>query len=291
VRADIVAALGEFGAAQANGDPPTTLVAGSAPGESGVAVFCHRFDGGMHFRNTPPHHFICFQTSQVRGELRMAGQVVRYEPPAGSLIIHPAGLDWAADADESVDALTVAIDPAWLALAAAEGSERQAQLIERVSSYDHSLLALARTLAFESTDDYPNGPLFWNEIASRFIDRLAARHMSALPVRARGMLSSDALRRIKEYVVAHLDEPIEVAALAGIAARSPFHFTRLFTQAVGLTPHRYVIHLRLRRAVELVRDGRLGLAEIAACTGFADQSHLSRWVRRVHGVSLTQLTA
>jgi AraC family transcriptional regulator len=47
----------------------------------------------------------------------------------------------------------------------------------------------------------------------------------------------------------------------------------------------------LRRAVELVRDGRSSLAEIAAATGFADQSHLSRWVRRVHGVSLTQLTA
>jgi AraC family transcriptional regulator len=291
VRADIVAALGKFDAAQANGDPPTTLVAGSAPGESGVAVFCHRFYGGMHFRATPRHHFICFQMSQVRVELRMAGQVVRHEPPAGSLIIHPAGFDCAEDADDRVDALTVVIDPAWLALAAAEGSERQAQLIERVSSYDHSLLALARILAFESTDDYPNGPLFWNEVASRFIDRLVTRHSSAVPVRARGMLSSDALKRIKEYVVAHLDEPIEVAALAGIAARSPFHFTRVFTQSVGLTPHRYVVHLRLRRAVELVRDGRVGLAEIAARTGFADQSHLSRWVRRVDGVSLTQLTA
>jgi hypothetical protein len=75
----------------------------------------------------------------------------------------------AADADENVDTLTVAIDRAWLALAAAEGSERQAQLIERVSSYDHSLLALARTLAFESEDNYPNGPLFWNDVASRFI--------------------------------------------------------------------------------------------------------------------------
>ena len=291
MRADIVAALGEFGAAQANGDPPTTLVAGSAPGESGVAVFCHRFYGGMHFRNAPPHHFICFQMSPARVELRMAGQVVRHEPPAGSLIIHPAGFDWAADADDSADALTVVIDPAWLALAAAEGSERQAQLIERVSSYDHSLLALARTLALESADDYPNGPLFWNEVASRFIDQLAARHMSALPVRPRGMLSSDALKRIEEYVVAHLDEPIEVAALAGIAARSPFHFTRIFTQTVGLTPHRYVVHLRLRRAIELIRDGRSGLAEIAAQTGFADQSHLSRWIRRVHGVSPTELSA
>jgi AraC family transcriptional regulator len=221
----------------------------------------------------------------------MAGRVLCHEPPVGSLAIGPAGIDCAGDADGTFEFLFVGIDPAWLALAAAEGSERQAQLIECFWGYDHSLLALARTLAFEGADGYPNGPLFWNEVASRFIDQLAVRHMSALPVRARGMLSSDALKRIKEYVVAHLDEPIEVAALAGIAARSPFHFTRVFTQAVGLTPHRYVIHLRLRRAVELLRDGRLGLAEIAACTGFADQSHLSRWVRRVHGVSLTQLTA
>jgi len=50
-----VAALDEFDAAQANGEPPATLVAGSAPGESGVAVFCHRFYGGMHFRATPRH--------------------------------------------------------------------------------------------------------------------------------------------------------------------------------------------------------------------------------------------
>jgi AraC family transcriptional regulator len=58
-----------------------------------------------------------------------------------------------------------------------------------------------------------------------------------------------------------------------------------------MTPYRYVVHLRLQRALELMRDGRHGPAEIAAATGFADQSHLSRWVRRVHGVSPTELTA
>ena len=267
--------MGEVDVAQANGDPPTTLVAGSAPGERGVAVFCHRYYGGMHYRATPRQHTICFQMSRVHVERRMAGRVVRHEPPEGSLTIHPAGFDCAADADDSFEALIVTIDPAWLTLAAAEGSERQAELIERVWGYDHSLLALARILTFESADDYPNGPLFWNEVASRFIDRLVAGYTAALPIRVRGMLSNDVLKRLKDYILAHLDEPIEVAALAGIAARSPFHFTRLFTQSVGLTPHRYVVHLRLRRAVELVRDGRLGLAEIAARTGFADQCHLS----------------
>jgi len=39
-----------------------------------------------------------------------------------------------------------------------------------------------------------------------------------------------------------------------------------------------------------VRDGKLPLAEIAAATGSADQSYLSRWVKRVHGGSMTQRT-
>jgi AraC family transcriptional regulator len=104
-------------------------------------------------------------------------------------------------------------------------------------------------------------------------------------------LDEQVLGRLRDYVVAHLDERIEAGALARIAGRSPFHFTRVFARSVGITPYRYVVHLRLQRALELMRDGRHGLAEIAAATGFADQSHLSRWVRRVHGVSPTELTA
>jgi hypothetical protein len=81
------------------------------------------------------------------------------------------------------------------------------------------------------------------------------------------------------------------AASVMLSATRAFHFTRVFTRSVGMTPHRYVVHLRLQRAIELVREGQSGLAEIAVRTGFADQSHLSRWVRRVHGVPPTQLVA
>jgi AraC family transcriptional regulator len=163
-----------------------------------------------------------------------------------------------------------------LALAAAEGSALEAQLNERLSGYDQELLDLARTLVSESAGGYPNGPFYWNEVASGFIASLVARHTSEFESRARGMLGKDVLGRLRDYVIAHLDEPIEVAALAEVAGRSPFHFSRVFTRSVGMTPHRWVVHLRLQRAIELVRDGRSSLAEIAARTGFADQSHLSR---------------
>ena len=278
---------GELRMAQEDGGPPTTLAAGSAPGESGVSVLGVRFQGGAHVNMKAGQHLVCF-VSQVHIECRMAGRANAEHAPTGSLAICPAGIDAAADAGESVDAIFVAIDPGRLALAAAEDSALEARLMERLSGYDRSLFDLARVLAFQSADDYPNGPLFWNEAASRFIEGLVARHTSGMESRTRGVLGKTVLDRLREYVMAHLDQPIEVAALAKLAGRSPFNFTRVFTRSVGISPHRYVVHLRLQRAIDLVRDGRTGLAEIAACTGFADQSHLSRWVRRVHGASLTQ---
>jgi AraC family transcriptional regulator len=282
--------LGELSLTQEDGGWPTTLAAGSAPGESGVSVLKVRFQGGAHLAATMQRHLICFQMSrQLRFECRMADRALSHEPPSGSLAICPAGIECSADAEGSVDAILLAIDPGQLALSAAEDSAIEARLIERMSGYDQALLELARILVLESADDYPNGPLYWNEVASSFISGLVARHTSELQSRTRGMLGKNVIERLRDYVITHLDERIEVAALAKIAGRSPFHFSRVFRRSVGMSPHRYVVHLRLQRAIALVREGRSGLAEIAARTGFADQSHLSRWVRRVHGVSLTQL--
>jgi AraC family transcriptional regulator len=290
---DVMIGLRELSLSQENGGAPTILGRGTATGESGVAVLNVRFQGGMHLAATLRQHLICFQRTdrRLRFECRMADRTLSHEPPLGSLAICPAGIDCSADTDGSVDAILVAVDPGQFALAAAEDSSLEAQLKERLSGYDRALLEFAGILALETIRDYPNGPLFWNEIASNFIHGLVARHTSASERRTRGTLGKDVLGRLKDYVFANLDGSIEVATLAKLAGRSPFHFSRVFSRSVGMSPHRYVVHLRLQRVVELAREGRSSLAEIAARTGFADQSHLSRWVRRVHGVPLTQLLA
>jgi AraC family transcriptional regulator len=273
---------------QEDGGFPTVLAGGSARGESGVSVLSLRFLSGMHFKATAEQHLVWFQ-SPMHVECRMANRTLCHDAPAGSLAICPAGIDCAADAEETVDTIIVAIEPAKLMLAAAEEAHPDAQLLERMCGYDELLLALAQKLVSEAADDYREGPLYWGELATNFVDGLITRHTSASRGGTRGMLGKDVLKRLKDYVFAHLDEPLDVATLAGLAGRSPFHFSRVFTRSVGMTPHRYVVHLRLQRAVALVREGRSSFAEIAARTGFADQSHLSRWVRRVRGVSLTQL--
>jgi AraC family transcriptional regulator len=278
--------------AQADGSLPTAIAAGSAPGESGVLVFATQFRGGGHVSATPRLHHICFHViPSTYIECRIADQMLSHKPSRGCFAICPSGADYAADGEGNVESIIVAIDPGRFALAAAEGSALEAELIERLSAYDQALFDLARSLAAECAGGYPNGPLFWNDMASTFIEGLLVRHTSKFKGPLRGRLDQQVLARLRDYIVAHLDEQIEAGALAKIAGRSPFHFTRVFARSVGTTPYRYVVHLRLQRALELMRDGRHGLADIAAATGFADQSHLSRWVRRVHGVPPTELAA
>jgi AraC family transcriptional regulator len=282
---------GEYDLRQGDGCEPAVLAGGSAPGESGVSVISLRFLHGLHFKGTLEQHLIWFQSPMQQVECRVADRILCHDAPAGSLAICPAGLDCAADAEESVDTVIVSVDPAKLVLAAAENFAPDAQLMERLCGYDEELLNMARVLVAESADDCREGPLFWSEIAGNFIEGLVARHTCAPSCRGRGSFNKDVLRRLRDYVMTHLDEPIDVSTLAGIAGRSPFHFSRVFTRSVGMTPHRYVVHLRLQRAIELVREGQSSFAQIAARTGFADQSHLSRWVRRVRGVTLSELVA
>ena len=284
--------VSELRLTQADGSLPTALAAGSAPGESGVFVFGVRFDGGGHISATAQLHHICFHMfASAQFDCRIADRVLSHTPSRGCVAICPSGADYTADSEGTAEAIIVAIEPGQFALAAAEGCAFGAELIERLAGYDQALFDLARSLATECAGGYRNGPLCWNGMASTFIDALLVRHTSRFKAPPRGRLDEQVLGRLRDYVVAHMDESIEAGALARIAGRSTFHFTRVFARSVGMTPYRYVVHLRLQRALELMRDGRHGLADIAAATGFADQSHLSRWVRRVHGVSPTELRA
>lgn len=286
----VLSDIGELSSAQEDGAPPIILAAGGAPGESGVSIVSMRYARGAHFVANLRQHVIGF-VSAGRIHCRLADTKLLHEAQEGSLAMCPAGSDCAADTEHDTNSLLVVIRPRQLSLAAAEDTALEARLVGRLSGHDQKLLDLARALANESQAGYPHGAIGWNETAARFIDALVTGYVSGRQANAGGMLDLGMLARIRDFVNAHLDEPIDVATLAAMTGRSQFHFSRAFTQSVGVSPYRYVVHLRLRRAVELVRERRLPLSEIAVSTGFADQSHLTRWVRRVYGVSLTQLSA
>ena len=279
---------------QKDGGPPQTVAAAPPPGAGGVSIGHVRFDRAARISAASKRHLIFLQTSQrVPIECRMDGRISRHHADTGSLAICPAEIEGFAETAEtpgSIDLLLIAVDPCWLALAAAEDAAVDARLGICMSGRDPKLSAIAHLLAAESGSGYLNGSLHWSELTNRLLGRLVQCHSSIADISLRGRLGHRALQRIRDYILANLAEPIEVDDLAALAGRSAFHFSRVFSRSVGLTPYRYVIHLRLQTALALIRERRMSLAEIAADTGFADQSHMSRWIRRVHGIAPSALS-
>jgi AraC-like DNA-binding protein len=73
-------------------------------------------------------------------------------------------------------------------------------------------------------------------------------------------------------------------ALARVTGVTPFHLVRVFTHTVGLSPHRYLIQTRVRRARQFLVSG-VPSSFVAAMTGFVDQSHLTTQFKRYVGIT------
>ena len=98
-------------------------------------------------------------------------------------------------------------------------------------------------------------------------------------------LSRERLKRVRDYIEAHLDDRLTLDELAGVACLSPYHFSRSFKQAVGVGTQRYVVQRRIERAKTLMRRTNQPLALIAQEAGFTDQSHLTSLFRRETGMT------
>jgi AraC-like DNA-binding protein len=94
-------------------------------------------------------------------------------------------------------------------------------------------------------------------------------------------------RRVKLYeqiIENDLAAALDLERLARAAGVTRFQVIRDFKKVTGLTSAAFIRERRLRRARRLIEQG-IGLADAAAAAGFADQSHLSRSFRAVHGIT------
>ncbi|MCA8204038.1 AraC family transcriptional regulator [Burkholderia sp. AU33545] len=95
---------------------------------------------------------------------------------------------------------------------------------------------------------------------------------------------SPAIGDVLRTIDASFAQPLNLDTLAAVAGLSVSRFTARFRSEVGLSPHRYLCLVRVRRAQDLLRAG-LAPSVVATEVGFFDQSHLCRHFRRVLGIT------
>jgi AraC-like DNA-binding protein len=118
--------------------------------------------------------------------------------------------------------------------------------------------------------------------ASRFVDVVSGRAGEPVTAKAR-----DRRRAVEAalWIDAHSHRNIDLEHAAGQADISPFHFLRLFSSVLGVTPHQYLVRSRLRHAARLLADNDISVTDIAYDVGFGDLSNFVRTFHRAAGVS------
>ena len=93
------------------------------------------------------------------------------------------------------------------------------------------------------------------------------------------------LARVQSFINAHLAEGLRLKQLAGVVHMSTFHFSRMFKQATGRSPHAYLTELRVEQAKRLLTESTLPLIEVAARVGFQTQGHFTGVFHRHTGLT------
>jgi AraC family transcriptional regulator len=215
----------------------------------------------------------------------------------GEVAIIPAGppWKWGFRGQTDSDLLPLCLEDAFLREVARsvevdpEGIEIVPLLGERDPRIEQIGLLLKEEIEAEGL---LGGGLYAESLATALAISLIRDHSSLGRKAARkaarergGGLPRRALKEVIDYIGDNLEKDLTLAEMAGVAHMSPYHFSRLFKESTGLTPHRYVIERRVQRAEELLGSSALPIAEIAFLCGFANQGHLNRHFKRLLGVS------
>lgn len=266
------------------------LLARSSRSRWGLAVErVHTGTGEVRLTPSTAHRLRLHLGRPVTGTCSQ-GQPFHYT--RGDLDLLPAGYDDVCVQESSTTSLVVELSPSLLHGAAEDlGLPRaRAQLEPRHQLRDKQLELIALALEAESAAGHPSGALYSESLGLALSARLLGVATNEEPRSRRG-LSPKQRAQLVDFIEAHLDQTLSLQRLARVSGTSASHLKTLFKRSMGVSVHAYVVQRRVARARQLLLKGELPSSQVAFESGFSHQSHMARCVRRLLGVSPSELRA
>ena len=190
---------------------------------------------------------------------------------------------------DDVHCLSIVISDAALT-AACDGVNGEVELRPVGKLVDARVRALTAAVNAERIAGFPSGRLFLDSVeqalAAALVDSHAVQRRSQR--RYRGGLGAPRLRRIQELVRANMEGELTLNEMSESVGLSTGHFSQMFRQSTGESPHQFVLRQRVEHAKVMLQAAEMRVLEVALACGFKTQQHFARVFRRVCGVSPTE---
>ena len=220
---------------------------------------------------------------------RIGSRVEADQFRCGDVGLYPGGEYGPFGWDGPVDIIHVHLDAQVLETRARRDLDlRYFALHERFRCEDGLLAQLGQQLLAAAGRTHTLGQLYAESLVTTLYYHLIEHHATferRLAGESGGRLSAAVLARLDGYVEAHLEAPITLEVLAGLANLSVFHFARRFKHTTGRSPYQYVLEWKIRRARALLRAGELPVAAIGDALGYASPAHFATAFKRAVGLS------
>jgi AraC-like DNA-binding protein len=153
---------------------------------------------------------------------------------------------------------------------------------KNIPLYDKALGSKIRQ--FFSLIENTSSALERESVLFSLLSELVLHYGEESPIPCRAGVHDGALKRACEFIRTYYAQDLSLRQLSSVACLSPFYFQRLFLENTGVSPHDYLLQIRIRKAQELLLYGK-SIACVAVDTGFVDQSHFTRSFKRVTGTT------
>ena len=124
----------------------------------------------------------------------------------------------------------------------------------------------------------------WTLQAMAHLNRKCRGASSEQP-RSAGGLSRTNRTRLEEYIRVHLNDPITLDDLARVVGLTTRHLNRAFRVSFSGTPMRYIVALRMEKAMRMLIETRAPITEVALDCGFSHPQHFAASFSKAVGCS------
>ncbi|BDA72124.1 Transcriptional Regulator, AraC family [Calothrix sp. PCC 7716] len=217
----------------------------------------------------------------ARVELMWNGQLVSKRFTYGEITIMPPGLLCSGICYDACDFLVLRLKQTFVTHIAQELNLKDIEIVPSLGVVSPQIQYIGLALKTELEFGCKSGHLYGESLATALSSYLLHQYSTSITVEDfSGGLPKYKLSNVLTYISDNLERDLTLTELKNVVQMSTYHFSRLFKQSTGLTPHQYVINYRIERAKVLLAQKQLSIADIGECIGFRNPSHFTALFRK-----------